>query len=211
SHPVRQRHRTRMWHPAEPSFIAHQPRNTMNGAGIVQDPIVLLDAVDFFRLDANRRLGSERRSELGQFMTPPPTARLMASMFAANPQHLSLLDAGAGVGSLTAAFVNEVCERRGKVSSLHVTAYEIDGTLSEYLASTLQQCGELCHNSSIRFTFDLIQSDFIEESTRSLRHEMFAPVKRFNCAILNPPYRKINSDSETRVALREVGIETSNL
>jgi adenine-specific DNA-methyltransferase len=131
----------------------------------------------------------------------------MASMFAANSEHLSLLDAGAGVGSLTAAFVNEICERRRKVSSLHVTAYEIDGTLSEYLASTLQQCREMCHHSGIQFTFDLIQSDFIEESTRSLRHEMFVPVRRFNCAILNPPYREINSDSETRVALRKIGQE----
>jgi len=53
--------------------------------------------------------------------------------------------------------------------------------------------------------------DFIEDGTRKLRQEMFAPVERFNCAILNPPYKKINSDSETRLTLREVGIETSNL
>ncbi len=33
----------------------------------------------------------------------------------------------------------------------------------------------------------------------------------FNAAILNPPYRKINSDSRTRRLLREAGIETSNL
>src|SRR5205085_6772368 len=33
----------------------------------------------------------------------------------------------------------------------------------------------------------------------------------FNAAILNPPYRKINSDSHTRRLLREAGIETSNL
>jgi adenine-specific DNA-methyltransferase len=28
---------------------------------------------------------------------------------------------------------------------------------------------------------------------------------------MNPPYRKINTDSAERVALREIGVETSNL
>jgi adenine-specific DNA-methyltransferase len=36
-------------------------------------------------------------------------------------------------------------------------------------------------------------------------------VPHFDCAILNPPYKKINSDSETRSILRELGVETSNL
>ena len=34
---------------------------------------------------------------------------------------------------------------------------------------------------------------------------------RFNCAILNPPYAKIATSSHWRVALRTLGIETSNL
>ena len=34
---------------------------------------------------------------------------------------------------------------------------------------------------------------------------------RFNAAIANPPYRKIRSDSSTRLLLRSAGIETSNL
>jgi hypothetical protein len=43
-----------------------------------------LEGVEFFRLDANRKLDPERRSELGQFMTPSATSRLMASMFKAD-------------------------------------------------------------------------------------------------------------------------------
>jgi adenine-specific DNA-methyltransferase len=69
---------------------------------------VLLDSVDFYRLDANRKIDAERRSDLGQFMTPPATARLMASMFEAKHKSITLLDAGAGVGSLTAAFIDEI-------------------------------------------------------------------------------------------------------
>src|SRR6202043_1484651 len=41
--------------------------------------------------------------------------------------------------------------------------------------------------------------------------EMFGAPKRYNCAILNPPYKKINVESESRLMLREIGIETSNI
>jgi len=40
---------------------------------------------------------------------------------------------------------------------------------------------------------------------------MFSPVRLYNCAIVNPPYKKINSDSPERLALRAIGVETSNL
>jgi len=36
-------------------------------------------------------------------------------------------------------------------------------------------------------------------------------LKRFSHAILNPPYKKINSNSEHRLILRRMGIETVNL
>lgn len=172
---------------------------------------MLVDGVDFLRLDANRKLDPARRSELGQFMTPPATARLMASMFEATFENIRLLDAGAGVGSLTAAFVDEVSARSRRPRTLHVTACEVDHELAEYLKNTLEQCRKTAEKQSIEFTSELIERDFIEDSARKLRQEMFAPFHGFNCAILNPPYRKINSESEMRLMLREVGIETSNL
>lgn len=172
---------------------------------------MLVDAIDFLRVDVNRKLDDERRSELGQFMTPPATARLMASMFESKSDLINLLDAGAGVGSLTAAFVDEACSRDHKPQGIHVTAYEIDPTLIDYLGTALDQCQRACENNGIVFASRLIEHDFIEHAAGELRQEMFSPVQRFNSAILNPPYRKINSDSATRLRLREVGVETSNL
>ena len=172
---------------------------------------MLLDQVDFLRLDANRRLDPARRSELGQFMTPQATAHLMGSMFEASFENITLLDAGAGVGSLTAAFVDEISARSCKPKTLHVTAYEIDLELAKYLKNTLEHCRRTAEKQGIEFDSQIIEQDFVEDSARKIRHEMFTPFAGFNCAILNPPYRKINSESETRLTLREVGIETSNL
>jgi adenine-specific DNA-methyltransferase len=62
------------------------------------EPTDLIEQVELFRLDANRQLDSRRRVELGQFMTPSPIARLMASMLVCYTSEVSLLDAGAGVG-----------------------------------------------------------------------------------------------------------------
>jgi adenine-specific DNA-methyltransferase len=171
----------------------------------------LVDSVDFFRLDANRKLEPGRRSELGQFMTPPATARLMASMFQAERDEIFLLDAGAGVGSLTAAFVSEACARSKRPKRIAVTAYEIDPVLAEYLEGTLAQCRSTCDEAGVAFECELVRKDFIDDGVCLLRQEMFEPTRRFNSAILNPPYKKINSDSETRAMLRAIGVETSNL
>lgn len=172
---------------------------------------MLLDSVDFFRLDAGRKLDAERRAELGQFLTPVPTARLMASMFRASQPDIRLLDAGAGVGSLTAAFVAEVCGRSKKPRSIAVTAYEIDANLIEYLRDTLSECKALCEASGIQFSSELLERDFVDAGVGLLKQELYSPISRFHCAILNPPYRKIASDSDTRLMLREIGVETSNL
>src|ERR1022692_4779214 len=37
------------------------------------------------------------------------------------------------------------------------------------------------------------------------------PLAVFDCAILNPPYRKINAESDARRVLSEAGVEVNNL
>jgi len=133
-------------------------------------------------------------------------------MFEAKHKELTLLDAGAGVGSLTAAFVSEVCKHKNKPRSIRATAYEIDSGLCGYLVSTLQQCKQTCESSGVAFDCDVIQGDFIDEGAGFLRNEMFTSVRRYNLRHHEPPpYRKINNDSPERLALRAIGVETSNL
>src|SRR5258708_2315120 len=98
----------------------------------------ILNHADFFRLDASQKLNPDRRSEMGQFFTPLPVARLMASMFSKRPQIINLLDAGAGVGSLTAACIAEVCRWEEKPRSVNITVYEVEPILVDYLHKTLQ-------------------------------------------------------------------------
>lgn len=175
----------------------------------------LPEQVEFYRADASRQLSSETRSALGQFMTPAPIASFMASLFRqASSKSIHLLDAGAGVGSLTAAFVEKICQDKKFPEKFSVTAYEVDSFLVSYLDSTLKNCMRKCKDTGIEFEYEIFEEDFVFSATEILRNDLFSSVLQwphFTHAILNPPYKKIHSDSKHRLLLRSIGIETSNL
>ena len=177
------------------------------------DGEALLRKVDFFRLNATQKLDENRRGEMGQFLTPAPVARFMASMFRVQDRSIQLLDAGAGVGSLSAAFVAEICRLKKRPKDLKIIAYEINPVMEKYLRETFKACRVECERVGIAFTGEIRQEDFIEAGASMLSSDLFSQQKRIrvNCAILNPPYHKINSKSLERKLLRNIGVETSNL
>lgn len=153
-----------------------------------------------------------RKSALGQFLTPAATADLMASMFTANREHVRVLDAGAGAGALTQALVHRLCNAEKKPRKISATTYELDPLMFERLQATLDECAATCERNAIKFSYTIRDEDFIESASGMLRDDLFAEEQAtFNAAIVNPPYRKINSTSQARTTLRSVGIETSNL
>ena len=153
-----------------------------------------------------------RQHELGQFPTPAPLADFMASMFTTAWRTVRLLDAGAGVGALSVALIQRLCAQKRKPIEIEITAYEVDSALTPLLRANLDHCGRACAAAGIRFAAAIHNHDFIEAAVPLVRGDMFAPsLPAFNAAIVNPPYRKIRSDSLHRLLLRSVGIETTNL
>jgi adenine-specific DNA-methyltransferase len=167
----------------------------------------ILEDIRSLSLDRNIR-----RHELGQFLTPHPVADFMASLFEASWQKLDLLDAGAGDGALSAALIRRLCGSRHKLTKISVTAFELDESLIESLHVTLHGCQQECERAGIQFSATVLNEDFIAAAVPMVRNELFVSRgPRFNAAIVNPPYRKIRSDSSTRLLLRSAGIETGNL
>lgn len=158
--------------------------------------------LDTIRLDVSAKLERKQRSALGQFMTPSRVADFMAGLFPL-PAHrpIRLLDAGAGIGSLTAAFLERWGQ--GDVPRIEVTAFEIDPVLQARLADTLAH-----YKQTLSVDGHIHGTDFIEEAVNRLQ---FRDSHRFTHAILNPPYKKIATRSRHRHLLRAVGIETVNL
>lgn len=154
----------------------------------------------------SRDTDAKKKSQFGQFLTPAKTAAFMASLFPSGHGDCRLLDAGAGIGSLAAAFLERW--RCGGLSfkRVELDVYEIDDSLHAQLALTLSKYqGDSC---SMKVHGD----DFIHTVTDALSGDLFAKsLPSYSHAILNPPYKKINSHSAHRAALRRVGIETVNL
>ncbi|HKE96680.1 MAG TPA: Eco57I restriction-modification methylase domain-containing protein, partial [Povalibacter sp.] len=175
----------------------------------------LQDAVDADRVSLSSQLDPAARRRLGQFMTPAAVARFMASLFDHDRASVRLLEAGAGMGSLLAAYVDAACAappRPGR--SLHVTAVELEPVLARRLRITLNDCAARCEAVGIAFGSTLVEQDFIDHAVAVATHNGTIDEHRlaqFDAAILNPPYSKIRVDSPHRRRLRQLGIESTNL
>ncbi len=175
----------------------------------------VIERVELSRVEASSRIAADdaRRSELGQFFTPSKIARFMAGLFADRDQRsVRLLDAGGGNGILTAATVVELLGRSVVPETIEASIWEIDETLADDIGHTMSLCRALCAARGVGFVANVHHEDFIHAGVAALGGEgLFAARGQFDLAILNPPYRKLRSDTDERSRLSSVGIETSNL
>jgi adenine-specific DNA-methyltransferase len=87
----------------------------------------LLALVEQTRLRLSRNTDAKRKSQLGQFLTPSSTAEFMAELFSTHDSKCCrLLDAGAGIGSLSNAFLERCIEGDLKFNKIEVSAFELD-------------------------------------------------------------------------------------
>ncbi len=160
------------------------------------------------RLTIGKRIDPKKKSQYGQFFTQTKIARFMAGLF---PQRAGancrLLDAGAGIGSLSVAFLERWTAGGFDFQHVEVDAFEIDESLHPHLIQSLEDYGRYRNVVS-----NIRSDDFVHTAVDSLSGHLFAEaLPRYTHAILNPPYKKIRSNSLYRSALRRVGIETVNL
>ncbi len=184
--------------------------------GLVLKPEAsFLSEIESVRRLATAGLDENRRGALGQFFTPLVIGQMMSEM----PTNINggrrvrVLDAGAGAGVLVAALIASVCERQNRPEQINVTAVELDADLIPHLQDTLEKCRNECGQSGIKFTCQIYNEDFVKFAVDNLSGNLFAVRNdnKFDLAILNPPYGKINSNSETSRLLRQRGIITPNI
>lgn len=162
----------------------------------------MLSVVEQTRLKVSGRTDAKKKSQLGQFLTPASTASFMAGLFPESSGECRLLDAGAGVGSLSSAFLERCANRSLNFKEIELKAFELDDSIHTELRQSLSSFVQ-----ELRFSFEVIGNDFIEEAVNAIQFHKY----NFTHAILNPPYKKIGSSSNTRLLLRSAGIETVNL
>ena len=173
----------------------------------------MLEKIDESRVALSQATDRARKSQLGQFFTPTTVAQFMASLFTRDSQReCHLLDAGAGIGSLSAALLERCGPGDLSFEEVLVDAFEIDHDLHHDLMENLAECRRLAEKQGVKIESRVRGDDFIYTAVQALGGYMFAEkLPKYSHAILNPPYRKIRSDSGYRTALRTIGIETVNM
>jgi adenine-specific DNA-methyltransferase len=169
--------------------------------------------VERLRAEAANR-PREEKERLGQFLTPPDVAELVASLFQPLPMdaRVRLLDPGAGIGSLTAAFLKWLIQQENKPVSVEIVAVELDDTLTPLLKETLKSCETVAGSLGFPLQTQMIQADFLDLCNDEANLFFSTGVLReFTHVIMNPPYRKISSGSLERQLLSKRGIEVSNI
>jgi adenine-specific DNA-methyltransferase len=143
------------------------------------------------------RLGSQTdRKKKGQFFTPPEVCRFMADLFSLTPRTtFRLLDPGAGVGSLAAAFCDRVLHV-GLCCNLEIHLFENDPQVLPFLRDTMSNCAETLNRHGHSMAYEIHAKDFILDAAAVL----FSPPSlfqdssgwgEFDGVIMNPPYFKL--------------------
>lgn len=141
----------------------------------------------------------ETKSALGQFMTPEPVARFMASMFKRDRGPFSILEPGAGFGALATAALERWSRGELGKGGMRIVAHEIDDRVRPHLE------GVLAHyrDAEVR----VVGGDYLARAVADIE----AGRREYSHAILNPPYKKIGTSSEARLLCRRAGLETVNM
>ncbi len=160
------------------------------------------------RLSVSRKTKAEHKSRFGQYFTPQSIAKFMVGLFPSTSKACKLLDAGAGIGSLSTAFLERWAEGDGfDFAELELDTYELDSVLIPYLNDSLESYRQDKH-----FQYRIHETDFILETVRHLTDGLFSnTVPSYTHVILNPPYKKIASSSLHRKAMDLLGVRTVNL
>lgn len=187
------------------------------GAAQACKPVLQTEADILLRVDTAQRIFSRatsraERSSIGQFLTPAPIARFMASLFERTVAVARILDPGAGTGSLFAALTEQLLFRADRPTSIEIVAYETDQNAMPHLEATMELCRQLCAGKGVSFQGTVHHEDFISAAASQLHDSLFGMTRdSFTHVILNPPYKKIKGETPTRRILKSAGIETSNL
>ncbi|MFI3244460.1 MAG: Eco57I restriction-modification methylase domain-containing protein [Akkermansia sp.] len=152
-----------------------------------------------------------QRKKYGQFFTSKETAEFMASMFSIDcrNKHLSILDAGAGSGILSAALVARI-QSLPQITSISLTCYETDDIILPLLEQNLRLIQE---HSDIPVDFKLLNENYIisQEAEFNQWLQADANAAKYDLIIGNPPYKKLPKQAPEAKAMERICYGAPNL
>ena len=192
--------------PVVGQFIFNEPMDRKIAANING----LLNKVEEIRVEATQSLIPTTQKHEGQFFTPMPLAKLVASNIdLKNQATLRILDPGAGVASLSAALLARIIEE-GVSKSVEIVLIEKDPDLIPFLNKAKNEILKFSKGLDFKVNIIILNIDFFSILTFNSKNTEVLN-QPFDLIISNPPYGKINTSSHNRKATRHMGVDCPNL
>ena len=150
------------------------------------------------------------RKVLGQVFTSVSVAQLLVEMFSDWRGDVELVDAGAGVGTLSAVAAVSALFSGGGLTSMRVLAWEVDPELAVKSKQSMALVSECFDEAGIPFEFEVLNEDFLHRAAQKSLG-LSSDGATATHVILNPPYAKLSSFSNERVLAERLGAPVPNL
>lgn len=170
------------------------------------------DFADRLGIYYTQQVTIKHKKEFGQFFTPTPIARLMASFSDLSRKKIKILDPGCGTAVLTCALIEHLKETQNEINNIDLVAYETDQELTQFAQKVLDYLKDWLFKKGINFNYVLHSTDFILDNSIVLKSNSFPSlfddfekeILKFDIIISNPPYFKMSSDDKRTKAAKEL-------
>ncbi len=153
----------------------------------------------------------KERKKYGQFFTSMETARFMAGLYEKPTEKfcVTVLDAGAGSGILSCAFV-EWIEQFDTIKEIELVCYENDENVLGLLRENLEYCKR---HSIKKVSYRILTENYITSQFLDFNDMIGGNPNpsKYDYVIGNPPYMKIPKDAPEAAAMPEVCYGAPNM
>ncbi|MDP4196935.1 MAG: N-6 DNA methylase [Bacteroidota bacterium] len=146
------------------------------------------------------RKPAHKKQALGQFFTPPETARFMAKFYSLreDQKHIRILDPGTGSGLLSCALAEKIAKEKKSIRSIELICYEIDDEVIRFTKLSLDHLKNWISNYGIKLEYELRCKDFVEDNKNVLQEtsnlDGSQDEKLYDVIISNPPFFKLSKE-----------------
>ena len=165
--------------------------------------MLALKELDTRRIERISSVGDTHKAKFAQYLTPVEIASFMAEVtmrYFYPSNTVDILDPGAGTGILSCSLANELA-KYGKIT-INLDALEIDTSI---IGELKQSYNALKANGNVNY--QIFNKNFISDVGAELA---WGINKKYDIIIMNPPYKKINTNTIYKNILYDVGIDTVN-
>lgn len=147
------------------------------------------------------------KKKYGQFFTPIPIAKLMASFCSISKAEIKILDPGCGSSILSCALIEYLYENNNSIRKIELKSYEVEPDLISFSNKILNYLQKWLKEKEISFSYLIYNEDFILKKSEELKTEN---VERFDVIIANPPYFKLSKNDCRVITVSElIGKQTN--